>query len=315
MLKKGISVQIAPERPTSIELNQAHPLTGEGQLLVAQNRYATAQVLCGERAGTVNFIGACGLDKNHFDITAREGAELAASADPEHGDVRGQRQCFWKPRTDPASWWGEETTAPEATHAFVVEQANLYGHGVAEIGHIEHAKRYGHLLMLGWFGGRNMDLEMKKRVALMHPDLPLANKNPLGGDIEATLEEVRILNELRGPDAAPVVLMYRGGENAQTPKIWEKQFIRAYEATGGLFIVDLAHGAEMAHDPAEQFSKSEEGQLRSTQHAIELAKSGYAAAGYATEMSDAPSRVDPPVPFNLSAADTLYRARLAQLQP
>ncbi|RTK93262.1 hypothetical protein EKI60_06155 [Candidatus Saccharibacteria bacterium] len=302
------------QQSSTIELAERFPLERAGELQVAINRQAASLILSGKMDGCVNLNGACSLVEAHFDITALEAEQIAAESRPQDGDLRGQRQCFWKPRSNPESWWGEETTAPVATYAFMVDQANRYGQGAAEIGLPGHVQRYGKLLMLGWFGGRNDELDFKSEVALFDPSLPLAVKNPLSGEITATLDEVERLNELRGPGAAPVVLMYRGGANAQTPQAWEKEFIKAYEATGGLMIVDLAHGAEMAHDLAGQFEKSVEGQLRSTAHALELAKSGYAAAGYASEMSNAQSPVDPPVPFDLTAPRAFYNARMAQLQ-
>ncbi len=306
-------MKFAPASPCTQELERHYPLTESGQARVALNRTANSSILSGEVPGFVGIIGACAFVAALKHITRREGETLTHATSIPDGLVYDQRLCIWKPRSDEASWWGSETTEPEESYKYLVENARKYGHGAAEIGHLEHARRYGKLLTVAWFGGRNGDIELKKQVALEYPDLPLLNKNPLSGEIDQTLEEVAMLNELRAPGAAPVILLYRGGENAKTPEEWEKQYFRAYEKTNGLMVVDFAHGAEMAHDPNGNFGKSVGGQLASIKHGLELARAGYAPVGGMSEMSNAESPVDPPIPLDLTKTKQLYEARMAQL--
>lgn len=301
-------MKFAPAIPTSHELEIAYPLSSAGMSKVNLNRAAITEVLrTGE--GFISATGACSLTDD-LKTTTSENTRIARLP-----GVALQRQNFWKPRSAPESWWGLETTDPALAYMFLTDEAHRHGNAASELGHFEHVVRYGARLALAWFGGRNSDFDMKKAVALYDPSLPLAVKNPLSGEIDETLLEVAELNRLRGDGAAPVVMMFRGGENAKDPISWEKSYIKAFELTNGLIITDTAHGAEMAHDPLGAFTKSAEAQTASLDHLVQLATSGYAPVGVIIEASEAVSPVDPPMPLDLAfnGVKQLFEARMLQL--
>lgn len=307
-------MRYAPEQPDTLSLQAMHPLSAVQQELVTGNRHVVSDIIRGQIPGFLGIIGACALTGAKHTIS-QEGDLLNKHAEPTVGLMLLNRLCPWKPRSSEESWFGEETTNPVGAYATIVERAKRGSNLAIEMGHYEHLNRYGQSLVLGWFGGRNDDLDLKQTVALADQSLTLAIKNPLSGNIEETLEEIQLLNQIRDPGAAPVILMYRGGENAQTPDEWEKQYIDAFEQTRGTLIVDTAHGCEMAHDPSKNFGKSSIGQIVGMRHLIALAENGYAPLGSISEASRAESPVDPPMPLMIavSGVKRLHAARLHQM--
>lgn len=73
-------------------------------------------------------------------------------------------------------------------------------------------------------------------------------------------------------------------------------------------IVDVAHGSEMAHDPAGAFGKTVEGQQQALEHVTALAAQGYAPIGIMIEASDIPSPTDPVMPLDV-ACEGLIKLR------
>lgn len=290
----------APESPTTDELHSQHPLGDLTEWKIEQTRSRQSELYRGDERGFVARLGPCAMkgDLDIADIYAREGDEMEALTLSTDGLLFEQRLCPWKPRSNPADWHGEETTEPLGAYRTIARQA-INGPGVSmEIGSVAHAKRYGHMLVSAWFGGRMVEnIAMMRQVALMHPSLPLAVKNGLNGEVGLALDNIYELNELRemhhGTDAAPVVLLYRGGENAQTPELWEENYVRAYEITKGRMNLDVAHGTEMAHDPAGNFQKSVEGQDAALDHMLTLAEDGIIPIGLTAEACNAPRVMDP----------------------
>lgn len=289
----------APQTPTTTELHERYPLNEVTQLKIDINRQRVGNILSGEEQGVVGLIGACAMtdDTNRIRI---EGHAQHQITQTEEGLYLVNRRPFWKPRTNPSDWHGLETDDPELAYRTVAGEA-IWGSGVAaelnwqDAEHSEtHAYRYGPLLTFGWIGGRAVqDSALMERTAMDATMLPLGIKNGLDGEVGPALEQIEKLRELRGENGAPVVLLYRGGENAQNPEDWERQYRYAMEATNGKMIVDGAHGTEMAHHPAGNFKKSVEGQLNALKHIEQIASKGELPTGVMFEASDAHSPTDP----------------------
>lgn len=300
----------APETPTLPELQAQYPLSDEAEIEIPLGRERISEILNGEYAGLLANIGPCALTDDHLTIDS-EGQQLAALTRDHQGLYATHRLPPWKPRTNPNDWHGLETTNPAGAYRTLVSQAHK---GVSlELGLPYHAERYGALSVMGWIGGRNAaNEEHMQQVALHDTALPLAVKNGLDGQVEPMIDKIHSLQELRGPDAAPVVLLYRGGENARTPDAWEDQYRQALELTDGQMIVDVAHGSEMAHNPAGIFEKSVGGQVRALGHVVTLAKQGLTPAGVMMEASSAESPTDPHMPFDIALRGMmrLYELRM-----
>lgn len=294
----------APLSPTTAELQQLYPMDEIAQLRVEVGRQRVGDILDGQSPGLVGVIGGCAMNGDARTIR-REGDAQHQVTQTEAGLYVVHRRPPWKPRSDPNEWHGMETDDPDgegAEYAYrtIVNEAT-WGSGVAielnwlDEAHTEtHADRYGDKLVFGWIGGRAInDVPLMERVAMQDPSLPLGIKNGLDGEIEPALERIEHLTRLRGEGAAPVVLVYRGGENAKDPAAWEKQYLKALALTGGRMVVDVAHGTEMAHHPDGNFKKSVEGQEAAFDHVIDRAEKGNLPNSVMAEASNAASRVDP----------------------
>ncbi len=112
------------------------------------------------------------------------------------------------------------------------------------------------------------------------------------------------MRKARG-NGASISLIFRGGKLFDTPDKWEEAYVDALDATNGRLIVDTAHGGEMAHDTEGKFNKSVLGQIACLDHVIELAKAGIVPTGILCEASDAPSQVDPVIPFETAVQKTV----------
>ncbi len=291
----------APEHPTTEQLHAAHPITDSAVSEVARKRQLFSDILSGDREGFIDINGSCGVTYNEKDAVQAEAVALQARQDPDSSLLLGYRACVYKPRTNPSDWHGMETSHPQAAHELLTQLAIGGSAVVMEIAHPYHIERYGKLLAFGWIGSRNIkEGNLMDNLAMASISLPLGVKNGLDGTIDEAIEHVDRINEMRqvyarklGTVAAPAVLVYRGGENAQTPDAWEKEFIRAYDVTGGQFIVDTAHGTEMAHHPDGLFQKSTEGQDEAMSHVLDLAKQGYVPLGKLSEASEIIGQTDP----------------------
>ncbi len=290
----------APEIPTTVALTAEFPLTDIAEVEISLARERIGGILSGRAQGLVAVLGPCALT-DQVEVIQEEGKELRSLTAEHEGLYVAHRLPPWKPRSNPKDWHGRETTDPVGAYQTLARQAN-FGTGVSiEIAHQPHADRYGKLTVLDWFGGRNVENGvMMDEVALADTSLPLAVKNGLDGTIDAALCHVDRLNKLRGSDGAPVVLLYRGGENARDLRAWEAAYRNALEVTDGNMIVDVAHGSEMAHHPNGAFRKSVQGQIDALEHVIAIAEQGESPAGIMAEASEAASPTDPHMPFAIA---------------
>lgn len=301
--------QKAPETPTTQDLHAEYLLDSTAELNISVARSRVSSILIGEEPGLVAIIGPCAMTRDRETIN-REGDVLSQLTNATPGLTALHRMPPWKPRTNPEDWHGEETTDPSGAYRTLSSRA-LLGAGVSiEIGMSDHVERYGRLVTLGWIGGRNIgNTALMAQLAVSHPDMPMAIKNGLDGELEPALTRVAHINQLRGSDQAPAVLLYRGGDAARDPASWERLYREALTRTGGRMIIDVAHGSEMAHDPAGTFKKSSEGQMAALEHVLTIAeRHGELPAGIMAEASDAASPTDPHMPFKaaVSAIERLH---------
>jgi phospho-2-dehydro-3-deoxyheptonate aldolase len=289
----------APQLPSTEQLHASYPFGLASQVAVQSARINIGRALENHESETVGIIGYCarpGLPQ--LEYIKSEGQQISDLNEPDNGLHALHRGPMWKPRTSPNDWHGEETTDPEGAYITMHAEAELYANVAVEIGRQYHLDRYGHLLTFGWIGGRNVGNEELIEAAASHDmTLPLGIKNGLDGEIDGALDQVERARELRGEGGAPVILIYRGGTNAQSPEAWEEKYIEAYERTAGQLIVDTAHGSQMAHDPEGKFSKSVDGQVLSLHALLRLVREGYHPAGTIMEASDLESPTDPHMPL------------------
>ncbi|HWB39222.1 MAG TPA: hypothetical protein VG604_03185 [Candidatus Saccharimonadales bacterium] len=289
----------APERPTTLELHEQHGLNGNPMPdAVERMRQLVSSVIEHPGTGLVVGVGPCSMTLPVEEML-RESALLKNVSEATPGLITLQRRNFWKPRTNPTDWHGPETTEPGEIFGKLLVGARTHGNGTAEVAKLRHVERYGRLLSLAWIGARNDDIEEQIDMAQYDPTLPFSIKNGLDGNIEKTLENIERIQSARGLHSAPVFLLYRGGDNARTPKDWAKEVRRAHELTGGKMLIDLAHGGEQAHAIDGSFTKSKIGQLLCGVHAAKLAAEGIRPAGYLMESSNAESLTDPNLPLNI----------------
>lgn len=302
----------APEKPTIEELHTQYPLSPDGEQSVQQMRSITSYAINNFQLYTLGVIGYCARPgRNQADQIMRESNMIAEVHDPDNQLVVLHRGPMWKPRTNPDDWHGEETTDPEGVFETMRDEAELQANLAVEIGHPYHLERYGHLLSFMWTGGRNVeDDELMKAVAQEDPTIPLGIKNGLDGSIDRALEQVELATQLRGSDDAPVILIYRGGENARTPEAWLEAVQEVYERTGGRFLLDTAHGSEMAHDPKGSFKKSVDGQVLAVYAMNRLVRQGYILAGTMMEASGVDSPTDPHMPLAVALQGVKEQHRL-----
>ncbi len=289
--------QFAPEIPTTEQLEVLHAPNFD-PVQVNATRVRAADILRRPETGLIMASGPCSLTGKSA-LLHKESGMHNFVANSFTNVVGLYRRNFWKPRSDPKDWHGPETTEPGKAYFDVVCGAMAHANGAAELAIVRHIERYGKFLSFGWFGSRNNNLDEQIEIAKSDPMLPLGFKNDVTGKVDDALDMIERIRKARGTDAAPVVLIYRGGVDAQTPEAWEEQVKRAVERTMGSMIVDLAHGGEMAHDPAGNFQKTVPGQKACAEHAIQLAEQGHRSAGYMMEASSVKSCTDPNMPFTV----------------
>ena len=298
---RNMNVTRAPLSPTTSELHAMHPLSA-GQLgLIQETRTRINDVLERPESGLLAIVGACALTDN-LPVLTREAAAMRAVEVETPGLVTAERENGWKPRSNPKSWHGMESTEEEVerAHELITTLAGSFGNVAMELGYKDHADRYARTIALGWLGARNSgDLELLLSVAA-HRNIPIGIKNGEDGDIETALRRVEIVDRIRKGLSGAAVLLYRGGSNALNPHDWEKNYLYAHQQTSGKLIVDTAHGAMRAH--AEGNGKSLDGQRRAADHVLELAARGYAPAGILMEASGTESVVDPNLPHEEAIA-------------
>lgn len=302
----------APETPTTQYLHNRYPLSEQGAKGIENMKLLVSSSIEDYETQTLGIIGYCARPgQEHAPEIMLESGLVAKAHDPEDGLVTLHRGPMWKPRSDPSEWHGIETTHPEGAYITMRDQAEVYANLAVEVRHKYHLQRYGHLLSFMWTGGRSVnDSELMKTVALENPSIPLGIKNDLDGTIDLALEQIEQVTALRGKDGAPAILIYRGGLKASSPKAWEEAVMYVHERTKGRFILDTAHGAEMAHDPKRKFGKSVDGQVLAAYAMNRLVRQGYAPAGSMMEASELKSRTDPHMPLYIALATIKEQHRL-----
>jgi hypothetical protein len=276
---------------------------------IEQNRIQIDSILHKRAIGLVAIIGPCSNQLD--DLIVDEGVKLSKEHTSTMMPVH--RIPPWKPRSAvpshlPQPWEGLEQTEPE--EALLRTQAEV-NRGVAvaiEFGFPAHVQKYGALASFGWIGSRNVDnRNLAQSIRLVETqDLPVGVKNGMRGRIDSAIQ---LLAHVDGTG----VPIFRGGDECQDPKSWERMYRLALDKTEGKMIVDIAHGGEMAHDPNGDFKKSIIGQIACMEHVLELANLGLAPTGIMIEASDhvyndTHRKTDPNMPFDtaLNGAKKLH---------
>lgn len=251
---------LAPELPSAETLNAMHPLSDAGRQKVYKKRKEVSDALISGRK-LLAIIGPCAMT-NDEEVILDENRKITEFGQ-RNDMVVLHRLPPWKPRTNPDSWFGLETTDPEVAHRLTVAVAEQSGNLAMEFGHQEHIRRYLGQAALAWRGSRNDDeKELLQTLVTTEETLPLAIKNGMSGFVQSTHIASTQASMLRHSDNhAPVTMIFCGGEGLQTPHDWLGEYAQLFTIRGGRFIVDLAHGSEQAYDPEGKFGKSALGQL------------------------------------------------------
>lgn len=264
-------------------------------------RERVSDALANPGSSIVNIQGPCAADANSSSQLLDEAHDLAMLNNIllSHS-VPVFRAPIWKPRSNPKeSWNGMETTHQDEAEKLISDISNEHGIAAIEIATKQQVVKYTGMLAFAWLGARNIGAaDTHSELATHDRLLPLGVKNEMSGNVDSALEAIESMQKARGSDGAPIALIFRGGDDLQTAEAWEQEYLRAIEVTKGRVIVDVAHGGEMAHDPNNEFKKSQLGQLACYDHVISLAKDGHIPAGIMCEASNAESQVDPVIPFN-----------------
>lgn len=273
------------------------------------NRQKVNLILNGETNGLVAIAGPCANHKSRQIIN--EGKKLSKL--DQSGLVTLHRQPHWKPRSPrlegPKPWEGLEDTNYDAALSRMA-WAQRKGVKIAtELGKTEHINRYSHLLTFAWLGARSLS-NYKLQTTIIErseSNLPLGIKNELSGEIDSAMDFIELVNKnreiIRGDSLA--TLIYRGGSNFNNPNKWIDQYKRVYDSTDGRFIVDVAHGSEMAFDPKAEFKKTISGQIACMENVILLSEQGLNPKGIMIEASDYENpdpykQTDPNMPFTIA---------------
>jgi len=269
--------------------------------------------------GFLGFAGGCALT-GQKEIIGQEGIQIAELQDMDLHLATGQRLNPRKPRSkrpdnQPQPWKGLETTEPKLAEEIVESQALQHGSVVLEVMLPEHTKWIDRASMV-WTGSRNEDEDLIWSLAMHDIRVVFGLKNAMDGTYKVATERQKRINEARekvGRELdvvpAPVLVIYRGGEIADSPEAWEDQRQGALTASEGLMIDDTAHGSSMAHDNGR---KSDVGQARAAQHIKRLTQAGYASLGLITEASATDSLVDKNrhLEEGLRDINEIYRSKL-----
>ncbi len=305
-------------QPDTETLRMHYGISVEAELAVLGVRERLSRAIQDHQEYFVSIDGSCSLT-NEPQVVEDEAQIKAEAAERLENYIGLNRSlCFHKERTDPRSWRGLDTTERVAAYKIIAQQAEVRANGAAEIGSPVQLSRYGLMLAFGWIGGRAVyNTELIKRIALDDSSLPLGIKNGLDGEVDVALKQVKLVEELRDAydEDTPAILIYRGGDNAKTPKASKDMCKRVIEETGGRVIIDTAHGVEMAHDPVGNFGKSVAGQIAANEMLKELAQEGYVTLGKMSEASAQKSPTDPnmPLAIALEASRVLYEMKMSGL--
>lgn len=310
----------SPETPTNSELYLANPVERQDHLQIAAARIAINSAIAHPNNRFL-LVGPCALTEEP-EMLLEEHADWNAYAQ-ENGLVVAMRRHPWKPRSvlgwdaKMGKWHGLETgyedgdgdPADAARTAFEIlhQGATTHGNISMEVAFDQHVLRYGPMLAFAQVGARTPseyyanDADYQSFLELLakrEPTLPIGIKNDTNGSIERAAKDVTRINEIRSglgySAVSRAVLIYRGGDSANTPETWLDGAVEAIQRTNGAVILDVAHGGEQAFDPEGKYKKSETGQLLCLEASIVLRQAGLRYVGIAAESSNVPSPMDPP---------------------
>lgn len=279
---------------------------------VVETRGAISDAIINPGTKLISLIGPCPLVDEPKII--QEEAIMKSKLGYELNNLISlDRQCFTKPRTNPADWQGLDSSDPSAVVRIIDDLSKNHSNVTAEVRFRNNLERYAANLVMIWTGARNIeDDSLMHLIAHYDHSLPVGIKNGLDGEIDTALEQVNYINEQRNHSGAPAVLIYRGGENATNPSKSADMYKKAWDMTEGRIIRDNAHGLEMAHSPNSEFKKSVEGQIAAAEAAIDLARAGYPPLGVMYEASRLESIMDPHMPLETAMDNVrqLYSIKL-----
>jgi DAHP synthetase I family len=304
-------------QPSTEELHARYGIDPVARLHVIEKRTELVEAIRNHRETFISVDGPCPLTINPYE-TAQEAEIKAENARGLRGYIALDRECFYKPRTNPNDWHGVDESDREDAYRIVSSLAVRNANIAAEISNLDQLKRFGPFLTMLWIGSRTVNgdpnkVKLVEDIAASSPDTVIAVKNGMDGRIDDAMHVIDRINRVRGPEGAPAVLIYRGGTNATTPETSKDQYKRAHEATGGVLFYDTAHGVEMAYHPEGRFEKSKAGQILASQALLHLTQEGFAPLGKLSEASDIESIMDPHMPLELAMSDSrkIYAAKMA----
>ena len=281
---------------------------------VAIKRQQISDAINNPEQNLISVIGPCPL-VDEPEIVSHEAIKKQRLEKSLENLIVLDRQCFTKPRTNPADWQGLDSSDPETALRIISDLSQARNNVSAEVRFEENIDKYSDLLSMVWTGARNIDdYNLIRLLAENDPSLPIGIKNGLDGDIELAVDHVNYINMMRPSGSAPAVLIYRGGDNAKSPKSSANMYKRAYDATNGRIIRDNAHGVEMAHSISGDYTKSIEGQIEASLATIDLARQGYPPLGVMYEASELESIMDPHMPLETALLHTelIYKEKIGK---
>lgn len=282
-------------------------------LHIAIKREQIVNALEAPTESTLAFLGPCAATFNP-EMTTVENF-LIQKFEEEHrsvGLIALHRLPFWKPRTNPEDWHGIESTHPDETLEFMSFLGNFGVNVASETGLSRHIGALSALQVFSWIGSRNFgNIELVEQLMRREIDIPIGIKNGMSGNVRELLDFTKFVNDRNIRKAPPTVPIFRGGRELDTPEKWAEAVKEISTKTRGRCIIDLAHGSEMAHDRNGKFGKSEQGQIDSALHLVELITAGNVVAGFMIEMSDIQSPTDPVLRFDtgINCARLLIQAK------
>ncbi len=257
-----------PDNPTTRDLHDAYAIDYADSVAIAGTRIAINSAMAHPDYRYL-LVGPCALT-NDPETLMGENEEWLAYA-KANGLIVGVRRHPFKPRSvltwdeKMTKWHGLETGFPEddgdpdnaalTAYEIMHNEATTHHNVSMEVAFQQHVDRYGPLLSFAQIGARTRDqyydnyagyLRFLDYLALREPTLPIGIKNDTDGSIDQALYEVDRINDVRSrigiSAVSRAVLIYRGGDNAKTPELWNMGARNAIARTRGAVILDAAHG-------------------------------------------------------------------------
>lgn len=272
---------------------------------IKEQRLTVARGITGVIDTLIVGVGQCSTNIRDIDITKHEAEVIRALNRDMPGVFVMQRQNHRKPRSPrddgTLPWRGMDTSHPEEAFELHLDTICSGTPICSELLSTDQVTKYADGLSMAWVGARNDDKSFALNLTIVEPTLPLGLKNDLTGSNKTVKQTLDLLQRADSQYIAPSFLIDRGGTKLYTPDLWEQHILTVLDETEGKFMLDLAHGTEQAHDPAQNFAKSVEAQERALDHYIQIGeRTGMWARGILLEASDAPSDTDPNMPLKIA---------------